>query len=34
VIGWDARMALLLRRMLPAGVFERFMVKLSGLDQR
>lgn len=34
VIGRDARIALLLRRMLPAGVFERLMVKLSGLDQR
>jgi len=32
VIGRDARMALLMRKMLPAGVFERLMVKLSGLD--
>jgi NAD(P)-dependent dehydrogenase (short-subunit alcohol dehydrogenase family) len=33
VIGTDARMALLMRRVLPAGLFEALMVKLSGLDQ-
>jgi NAD(P)-dependent dehydrogenase (short-subunit alcohol dehydrogenase family) len=33
VVGNDARMTLLMRRMLPAGVFERLMIKLSGLDQ-
>ncbi|MBS1806504.1 MAG: SDR family oxidoreductase [Acidobacteria bacterium] len=33
VIGKDARMALLVRRVLPASLFERLMVKLSGLDQ-
>ena len=33
VIGRDARMALLMRKVLPAGVFERLMVKLSGLDK-
>jgi NAD(P)-dependent dehydrogenase (short-subunit alcohol dehydrogenase family) len=33
VIGRDARMALLMRKVLPAGVFERLMVRLSGLGQ-
>jgi len=33
VIGRDARMAMLMRKVLPAGVFERLMVKLSGLDK-
>jgi NAD(P)-dependent dehydrogenase (short-subunit alcohol dehydrogenase family) len=33
LIGRDARMAILMRRMLPARVFERLMVKLSGLDR-
>jgi len=33
VIGKDAKMALLMRRMLPSGVFERLMVKLSGMDR-
>ena len=33
VVGKDARMTLLMRRVLPAGVFERLMMKLSGLDQ-
>jgi NAD(P)-dependent dehydrogenase (short-subunit alcohol dehydrogenase family) len=33
VIGRDARTALLMRKVLPAGVFERLMVKLSGLDK-
>lgn len=32
VVGKDARMALMMRRLLPAGVFERMIVKLSGLD--
>lgn len=33
VVGMDARIALLMRRLLPAGMFERLMVKLSGMDQ-
>jgi NAD(P)-dependent dehydrogenase (short-subunit alcohol dehydrogenase family) len=33
VVGRDARMALLMRKVLPASVFERLMVRLSGLDQ-
>ena len=33
VIGKDARMALLMRKVLPASLFERLMVKLSGLDE-
>lgn len=33
MIGRDARIALLMRRMLPAGVFERLIVKLSGIDE-
>lgn len=32
VIGKDAKMALLMRRILPSGVFERAIVKLSGMD--
>ena len=32
VVGRDARMGLLMRRLLPAGLFEGLMVKLSGLD--
>jgi len=33
VIGRDAHMALLMRKVLPASVFERLMVRLSGLGQ-
>ena len=33
VVGRDAQLALLMRRVLPAGVFERLMLKLSGTDQ-
>ena len=33
VIGRDARMALLMNRLLPASVFERMIVKLSGIDE-
>jgi len=33
VVGRDAQLALLMRRLLPAGLFERLMVKLSGTDQ-
>jgi NAD(P)-dependent dehydrogenase (short-subunit alcohol dehydrogenase family) len=33
VIGKDAKMALLMRSVLPVGVFERLIQKLSGLDQ-
>ncbi|HXS78109.1 MAG TPA: SDR family oxidoreductase [Terracidiphilus sp.] len=33
VIGKDARIALLMRRVLPASVFERIIVKLSNVDQ-
>lgn len=32
VVGKDARMALLMRRLLPASVFERMIVKLAGMD--
>lgn len=32
VIGRDARMALLMRKLLPSRVFERLIVKLSGID--
>lgn len=32
VIGKDARMALIMRRLLPAGIFESMIVKMSGLD--
>lgn len=32
VVGNDARMALRLRRILPAGIFERMIVKMSGMD--
>ena len=33
VIGKDARMALLMRKVLPPHIFERLIVKLSGVDQ-
>lgn len=33
VIGRDAKMALLLRKILPARAFERLMIKLSGVDK-
>jgi NAD(P)-dependent dehydrogenase (short-subunit alcohol dehydrogenase family) len=33
VVGRDAKMALLMRGLLPASVFERMIVKLSGLDE-
>jgi NAD(P)-dependent dehydrogenase (short-subunit alcohol dehydrogenase family) len=33
VIGRDARMGLLMRKVLPASVFERLMIRLSGLGQ-
>jgi NAD(P)-dependent dehydrogenase (short-subunit alcohol dehydrogenase family) len=32
VVGNDARMALRMRRILPAGIFERMLVKMSGVD--
>ncbi|UWZ86616.1 SDR family NAD(P)-dependent oxidoreductase [Occallatibacter riparius] len=32
VVGADARMGLLLRKLLPAGVFERIILKNTGLD--
>jgi len=32
VVGNDARMALRMRRILPAGIFERMLVKMSGID--
>jgi NAD(P)-dependent dehydrogenase (short-subunit alcohol dehydrogenase family) len=32
VKGKDAKMALLMRRLLPAGAYERLIVKLAGLD--
>jgi NAD(P)-dependent dehydrogenase (short-subunit alcohol dehydrogenase family) len=32
VVGKDARMALIMRRLLPAGIFESMIVKMSGLD--
>jgi hypothetical protein len=32
VVGKDARMALLMRRILPAGLFERMIVKMTGMD--
>ena len=32
VVGKDARMALMMRRILPAGIFERMIVKMSGMD--
>lgn len=32
VIGKDARMALIMRLLLPASVFERMVVKMTGLD--
>lgn len=33
VIGKDARMALLMKKVFPAGVFERLMISLSGLGE-
>jgi NAD(P)-dependent dehydrogenase (short-subunit alcohol dehydrogenase family) len=33
VIGRDARMALLMRQLLPPSAFERLMLKLSGMDR-
>jgi NAD(P)-dependent dehydrogenase (short-subunit alcohol dehydrogenase family) len=33
VIGKDARMALLMRKLLPSGTFERLIIKLSGVDR-
>jgi NAD(P)-dependent dehydrogenase (short-subunit alcohol dehydrogenase family) len=32
VVGNDAKMALLMQRILPGGVFERMIIKMSGLD--
>lgn len=32
VVGHDARMTLMMRRLLPAGLFERIVVKMSGMD--
>ena len=32
VVGNDARMTLMMRRLLPAGLFERIVVKMSGMD--
>ena len=32
VVGKDARMALRLRRIFPAGIFERMIVKMTGMD--
>ena len=33
VVGRDARMALIMRRLLPTGVFEGMIVKISGMDE-
>ena len=33
VVGKDARMALMVRRLLPVGLFERMILKLSGTDR-
>lgn len=33
LVGSDAKMALLMRRLLPAKTFERMIVKMSGLDE-
>ncbi len=33
VIGKDARMGLMIRRLLPRAVFERFIIKAAGLDR-
>ena len=33
VVGRDARMALLMRKLLPASIFERLIVQLSGLEK-
>jgi NAD(P)-dependent dehydrogenase (short-subunit alcohol dehydrogenase family) len=32
VVGKDAKMALLMRALLPAGLFERMLVKMSGMN--
>jgi NAD(P)-dependent dehydrogenase (short-subunit alcohol dehydrogenase family) len=32
VVGRDAKMGLMLRRILPAGIFERMIVKMTGID--
>jgi hypothetical protein len=32
VVGTDARMGLLMRSVLPAGVFERLIVKNTGME--
>ena len=32
VVGKDAKTALLMRALLPAGIFERILVKMSGMD--
>jgi NAD(P)-dependent dehydrogenase (short-subunit alcohol dehydrogenase family) len=32
VVGNDAKMMLVLRRILPTGIFERLIIKMSGLD--
>jgi NAD(P)-dependent dehydrogenase (short-subunit alcohol dehydrogenase family) len=32
IVGKDAKMALLMRALLPAGLFERMLVKMSGMD--
>ena len=33
VVGRDARMGLLLRRLLPWRLFERIIIKASGMDR-
>lgn len=32
-VGTDARMGLLMSKLLPRGVFERFILKATGMDQ-
>jgi NAD(P)-dependent dehydrogenase (short-subunit alcohol dehydrogenase family) len=32
VVGKDAKMALMMRRILPAGVFERMIMKMTGMN--
>ncbi len=32
VVGKDAKMALMVRRILPAGMFERMIMKMTGMD--
>ncbi len=32
VVGKDAKMALMMRRILPAGMFERMIVKMTGME--